>query len=160
MANDGKLYIIITDEAQGGGGPNPKPVPPRPTDEEKQKEQQYNFITHQFYNFIDGQAKQFVNYAINNIGNFTGNYQTQANVQTAMNLGKQMLGILSATAVGAAQGGAVGAIAGFLISAGSTVINYAYGDYSYGIEVKKQNRNTEELRKLSGLDSRTNGSRI
>lgn len=158
-ANDGKLYIIITDEAQGGGGPNPTPKL-KTADKEDIKEQQYNFVTHQFYNFIDSQAKEFVNYAINNIGNFTGNYQVQSNVQAAMNLGRQMLGTLSATIVGAAQGGLIGGIAGFLLGAGSTAINYAYSDYSYGIEIKKQNRYTNELRKLSGLDSRTNGSRI
>lgn len=163
-ANDGKLYIIITDESQGGGGTNPSPVPPRPTPQKPQTTAESSgdngFIKHQFYNFIENQAKQFVNYAINNIGNFTGNYQSQANLQAGIQLMNQVKGIGMSVAAGAQMGGPYGAIAGAIISVVSTAINYAYSDYSYGVEIKKQNRYTDELRKLSGLDSRTNGSRI
>lgn len=159
---DGKLYIIITDEESGGGGPNPKPTPPRPTPKKQETEQisDNGFFKHQFYNFIESQAKQFANYALNNIGNFTGNYQSQANLQAGIQLMNQVKGIGMSIAAGAQMGGPYGAIAGAIIGVATTAINYAYSDYSYGVEIKKQNRYTDELRKLSGLDSRTNGSRI
>ena len=161
---DGKLYIIITDEENGGGGPNPKPTPPRPTPQKPQESTDSigdnGFFKHQFYNFIESQAKQFANYALNNIGNLTGNYNTQANIQAGVQMLNQVKGIGMSIAAGTQMGGPYGAIAGAIIGVATTAINYAYSDFSYGVEVKKQNRYTDELRKLSGLDSRTNGSRI
>lgn len=154
--NDGKIYIIITDE-QSGGGKKPEKTPEEKKEERKQKES--SFIKHQFYNFVESQAKQFVGYAINNIGNLTGNYITQNNIQATLNLANTLKGIGLSTLVGAKYG-PVGAAAGLVLSVISTGINYAYADFSYGVQVKQQNRQVKELQKLSGLDALTNGSRI
>ena len=67
---DGKIYIIVTDQLPGGGGPL---VPDRQSGSEKEKKDNAlsDFARHKFFNFIESQAKQAINYSISNIGNFT-----------------------------------------------------------------------------------------
>ena len=167
MALDGTIYITITDErGSGGGGATPKPTP-TPKDVEKQAQENSDnnsalgeYARVSFYNFVNAQAQQFVNYAIGNIGNFTGDYNKQRQVQQMVTVGNTLKSIGMSVAAGVTMGGAVGGIIAGAIAVTTQAVNFAYSEYSNNFAVAKQNRELTQLRKLTGLDSLTNGSRI
>lgn len=69
--------------------------------------------------------KRQINYEISQMGNRTGNYIAQAETELAMEMLGNVTTVAMATAAGAKYGGVPGAVAGFLISAGSIGIGYA-----------------------------------
>lgn len=151
---DGKIYITITDEPVGNNGTDTKE-----TKEEKEKGSLFgDFAKHQFFNFIESQAKQFMNYSIGNIGNFTGNYQTQRQIQESLRIGNMVKGIGMAMIAGA-KFGLPGALIAGGIAIASQAINLAYEDHALTVQTKQQNREIDMMRKISGLDGLTNGSR-
>lgn len=158
MSADGKIYITISDTrtGEGGGDKEPKEKKPRRTQEEILRD----FAKHQFFNFIENEAKQMVNYSLSNIGNFTGDYNAQRQVNFARSAINVATGLVTSAYMGFAVGGPVGALIGAGISAASQVINFGLQLNSESIEIKKQNYNIQQLRQLSGLDGLTNGSRI
>lgn len=157
---DGKIYITISDTRKGGSGDIPSPEA-----EEKKKKEKENplakFAQHKFFNFIESQTKQAVNYTINNIGNFTGDYVKQQHIQDTMNIANSLISIGSAAAAGLTYSG--GSIYGALIGAGIAVISQGinYGQqYAAGYqENARQNRDVAQLRTRAGLNSTNNGSR-
>ena len=159
---DGKIYITITDE------PLTKPDQPEPAEPAKpekivsdeNKNSLFNdFVKHQMFNFIESQAKTFMNYTLGNIGNFTGNYQTQRQIQETMSLGSRIGSIGLATMQGAKAGGWVGAIVGAAVSITAQGVELGLQNNSLTIQTKQQNREIAMMRKISGLDGLTNGSR-
>lgn len=81
MANDGKIYIIITDKRPSGGSSDIS----NDKEESSTKDNVFlDFAGHKFFNMIQSQMKKDIMYNINNIGNFTGDYITQKNVNEAM----------------------------------------------------------------------------
>ena len=165
MALEGTIYITISDErGSGGGGATPKPTPePKKVEEQAQQETDNNVLGEyarvQFYNFMTSQAKQFVNYTIGNIGNFTGDYNRQRHVQQIVSIGNSLKAIGISVYAGFTAGGVVGGVIAGALAVASQGINFAYSEYSNNFAIKKQNREITELRKLVGLDSLTNGSR-
>lgn len=156
---DGKIYITITDEPVGNK-PAPKPVSKSAKKEEEEKNNLFtDFAKHQFFNFIESQAKQFMNYTIGNIGNFTGNYQTQRQIQESLRIGNMVKGVGMATIAGATTFGLPGALIAGGIAIASQAINLIYEDHSLTVQTKQQNREIAMMRKISGLDGLTNGSR-
>ena len=157
MANDGKLYIIITDKREGEEGPV-SPTPSQPEKKESKKSAQ-SIITHQFYSFVLSQAKQFVNYQISNIGNFTGDYEAQRRVSEAIQYANIGLNIGGAFVAGTMMGGpVVGAVAAAITTAG-VAINAVYESHTQRIQNAKVNYNIDQLRKRSGLNANRDGSR-
>ena len=155
---DGKIYITISDKRldDGGGGGGKKP-------DVKTKDKTDplgDFAKHQFFNFIESEAKQMTNYTIQNIGNFTGDYNAQRAVNFGMSAANVIKSIAIGTIAGAKLGGPIGALIGVTITTASQAINFGLQLNSESIEIKKQNRSVEQMRQLSGLDGRTNGSRI
>ena len=100
------------------------------------------------------------NYSLSNIGNFTGDYNAQRQVNFARSAINVATGLVTSAYMGFAVGGPIGTIIGAGISAASQVINFGLQLNSESIEIKKQNYNIQQLRQLSGLDGLTNGSRI
>lgn len=148
MANDGKIYITISDNRSAKG----TEAEINNISEKKEKEsnlQRSLFNTAD--NFVKSQAKQFVNYSLNNIGNFTGNYQTQRDINAMTSLVNTAIGIGSAFARFGVAGGIV-AVAG-------VGINYAYQDYSLYVANNQQNRAISMVRDLSGMNALLDGSR-
>ena len=155
---DGKLYIIVTDQLPGGSGPL---TPDKSSDTNKDKENALaDFAKHKFFNLIESQAKQAVNYTISNIGNFTGNYVSQTHVQDA----KQVLDTFINLGMSAFAGfkmtgspwGAVIAAGVSLVGSGISQIEQLYAGY---VENAKINRQISQLRTRAGLNSTNNGSR-
>lgn len=94
-------------------------------------------------------AKQITNYAISNIGNFTGDYIKQDRVQTAVNAVSDMAAVGTAFAVNWVAG--VVAIVGVGIKKTLDVV-------SENQNIRHAENNAEYLRIRSG-NSTTNGSR-
>ena len=132
-------------------------------EESTQKEEKNvlgDFAKHQFFNLIEREAKQMVNYSLQNIGNFTGDYNAQRNVNYALSA----MGVIGSIGLGAWNGlkigGPIGALVGATTVATAQVVNFGLQLKSQNIETRKQNYSIEQMRQLSGLDGRTNGSRI
>lgn len=145
--SDGKIYITISDKRSRDTAPE-SPVKTTTTDK---KQDNNSWLAHKAMNFLEGQVKQFINYSIGNIGNFTGDYRTQQNISQCVSLGKQ-LGSIGLT--GLLLGPEVMGIA-----LAGTIINTGYQTFSSYVSNQKQNREIEHLRELSGLSGLTNGSR-
>lgn len=160
MADDGKLYIIISDKREGVNGEVNNSAD-FSSKKEKEKKSSQSIITHQFYNFMIGQAKQFVNYNINNIGNFTGDYISQRRISEAMQAVNIATNIGGAFVSGMMMSGGnpvVGAAAAAIATAG-VAINAGYQSYAQRVENAKMNYNIDQLRKRSGLNAYKDGSR-
>ena len=97
-------------------------------------------------------AIQFANWSISNIGNFTGDKSQQSRVQSIVNMNMKVAGGIGAYVVG----GIWGAIA----YVGMQTFNFGLNEYSNSVNIKKQNYEINQLRKISGLDVLTNGGRI
>ena len=159
MSADGRIYITISDTREGEVIKGTKEVAPKKEKEPKpakpklDTETKYSTIAmHQFIHFMQNEANQMVQYTLGNIGNFTGDYNTQRQIDFA----KSAINVGGSIVVGAMAGGVVGAI---LAGAGQT-INFGLQLHSQNFAIKKQNYNISQLRQLSGLDGLTNGSRI
>lgn len=168
MNNNGKLYIIITDnpniqstqttitkttttttnttkvQSAGSGGDGDL----------------LGFATHQFYHFIQQEATEIVNWSIGNIGNFTGDYVKQANIQKTISLASRVAGVGMSVVAGAQVAGPWGALIAGTIAVAGTAISIGLEDKANAFQVYKQNREIAQLRELSGLNQLTNGGRI
>lgn len=158
MSADGKIYITISDtrESETVKGTD-KSAPKK--EKKPQEEKNNDFIKHQLFNLLESQAKQMVQYSIGNIGNFTGDYNAQRQVNFTMSA----ISVVSNIGMGAFAGakyGPWGAVVGAAVVAVSQGVNFGLQLHSQNLEINKQNYNIQQLRKLSGLDGLTNGSRI
>lgn len=152
---NGKIYITISDKAMGGGGESEKPT-------EKKKEKTLGeYSKHAFFSFIKQEANTMINYSISNIGNFTGDFQMQRDVQVAV----QVVGLATNLATSFIAGMTLsgGNVAGGLVAMGISLaaqtINYGLGEITGQLQNRNQNYNIAQLRNISGLDTLTNGSR-
>lgn len=152
---DGKIYIYITTD---------KPKSTGETGESTEKKDNKNkgdmFFAHELAHFAKAQASQMVNYALNNIGNFTGDYQTQKEIQHAV----QMAGSIKNIALSAYAGFRIAGVAGGVVAGGlaiaSQTINFVLAEAQAQLQINKQNYEISKLREISGLNGLTNGSRI
>lgn len=149
-----KIYIVITDKINENG----QGALMGDGNEKREKPTLKDYAKHEFYNLMTNEAQRTVNLTISNIGNFTGNYQTQREIQNVvghannlMNLGKSMI-------AGAAFGPA-----GMAIAAGtyavSSLINFGLESASIWVAEKKANYAIDQLRERSGLNTLNDGSR-
>lgn len=156
---DGKIYIIVTDQLPNGQGP----ITPDGNDNKKKKEDKDplgKYIQHSFFNMIQSQAKQFMSYSIENIGNFTGDYIKQQQTQNAKQFTDFALNVTSAAIAGLKlTGSPYGAIVGAVVAVAGQGISYAEQFYAGEVENKRQNRAIAQLRTRAGLNSTNNGSR-
>ena len=155
---DGKLYIIVTNQLPGG-----MTVTPGEESDKKDKDKENvlaDFAKHKFRNMIESQAKQALNYSINNIGNFTGDYVNQTHMSEALSFVNSVLDIGAAAYAGLKY---TGHAAGAIIAAGVAIAGKAItvGEQYYAGYVAnvRQNRAIAQLRDRAGLDGTNNGSR-
>lgn len=155
--SDGKIYITISDTRNGSGGG----VSPDTQGEQSQDKDSAvgKYLQHRFFNFVEGQAKQFVNYTVSNIGNFTGSYETQRDIQAVMESASFLINLGTSIASGAKMGGVWGAVIAGSIAVGSKAINFGYQEYSEQFQNRKINRNIDMMRRRLGLEGLTDGSR-
>lgn len=147
MANDGRIFITISDK-RGGTGVGKEPETQQET---QQVDRVKEMAWHQFQNSIVSNAKTAVRYTLGNIGNFTGDYTSQRAYDVGTFITNRIIGGVSA------------GVAGGWIGAGIAVAGYIETDIlstiSQYIDNKHTNYQLEQMRKASGLDSLTNGSR-
>lgn len=159
MANDGKIYITISDTRNGSGGGVSPDVPNQPQSDKDKGSNLADFAKHKFFNFIQSEAKQFVNFSVNNIGNFTGNYQAQRDAQANLEAAGFLINLGTSIAAGAKMGGGWGALIAGTITIASKAISIGYSAYADDFNNRKINRNMEYMRMRLGLDGLTDGSR-
>lgn len=159
---DGKIYITISDKPIGDGGG---------TEPEKKKKQYTTigrYIEHEIFHFLKEQAENAINYSINNIGNFTGDYNSQKEMQLVVNMANKVKGLAfagyygakaGAAAVGTAAGGVAGGIIGVAIAVGGMAINFGLNEAANQKQFKRQNFNIDQLRSISGQNILLDGSR-
>lgn len=158
---DGKLYIIVTDKM-----PNQpdSPMPNSDIDGNKKDDKEnplIKYAQHRFFNFIENEAKQIVSYTVNNIGNFTGDYQAQRNINAAINHVNKLMNIGNAAVSGFVMSGGnpVGALIGTTLAIAAEGVNMGMEALSLWVQENKNNRTIARLQERSGLSGLTNGSR-
>ena len=159
MNNDGKIYIIVTDKLPNGGG-----EPIRGSDNKQDKDKKENsllkYSQHRFFNFIESQTKQFINFESNNIGNLTGNYVAQREVQANIKAAGTLMNMANATAQAVITTGSLAAgfiTAGIMIA--GAVISYEQQEKVNQMAFKQQNYELSMLKNRSGLYALDNESR-
>ena len=155
--SDGKIYIVVTDKLPSGGN---NPFPDKDDKKEDKKDSVFEkYLYHRMFNFVEGQVKQALNYTLSNIGNFTGDYQAQRNVNAMLSLGSKLMNIGNAAIVGAKVGNLPGAVIAATLATASEAITYAYQQHSLLIQQNKTNLAIERLQQRSGLNALIDGSR-
>ena len=158
MANDGKIYITISDKRFGSNVAEADAQNKIDKQKEEKKENTFgSWVQHQFFGLIKQQVIQNVSFTVNNIGNFTGDYQSQRNVQLGLSIMSEMSGLGTAIATGAKYGvpGVVVAIGTWTINKGiSTAQQYAL----INLQIRKQEYSIEQLRNRAGLNPYIDGS--
>ena len=157
MADKNKLYITITDERQGDGETPTKQ--PEGTKKDKDGSALGRYAEHQMFHLIKQQATQMVNFSINNIGNFTGDYIAQRKVSVAKQAISGVMQVGEATLAGAGVGGWVGAIVGFVLGGISLVTSSVYGEMQNRTNNAITNLEIAQLRDRAGLNTTHDGSR-
>lgn len=158
MANDGKIYIIVTDQLPNGGGQ----VVPDSSKKDKDKDKEGHFASwavHQYLSLVKEQALNNINFAINNIGNFTGDYQTQRAAQTAMSFINEMAGLGAAIFAGAKMGGVPGAIVATSVYGINKAVSTIQTYQLINLQQKQTDYSIKQLQNRSGLNTRYDGSR-
>lgn len=157
--NDGKIYITISDRRFGSN--KVEADEQQKQDKEKEKSNPLaDFAKHQFFSLIKQQSMQAVNYTISNIGNFTGDYITQEQMQNSMQIISSMMNLATSAYAGFKM---TGSVAGAAIAVGAQVIgtgiNRVEQLYAGYVANARQNRAIAQLRARAGLNSTNNGSR-
>lgn len=160
MANDGKIYITISDTRGGKGGPgtNPNVI----HDDKKEKEQNNplaDYAKHQFFSLIKSQATKVVNASIANIGNFTGDYAHQEYVTDVMNSMNSLLGIGMSAIAGTKIAGPIGGLIAVGVAGIGMGVSQGLQLYAGYQQNARQNRDIAQLRTRAGLNSTNNGNR-
>lgn len=160
MADDGKIYITISDKRFGQN--KAEADEQNKIDKEKKTDGESAFdkyINHQVMHLARQQVTKFVHFSLGNIGNFTGDYVTQQRVNDLIASAQGFINIGTATIAGAKAGGWVGAIIGFVVGTVTEVASSAYSTYEKLINNKKTNYQIEQLRERAGLNALLDGSR-
>ena len=161
MTSDGKIYIVITDKlptesqaqvssvsannksnASGGGNDILK-----------------HWAKSRLISEVDHLGMTAVNYQLSNIGNFTGDYIAQTNVNNALNAAHTLMGIGGSALAGFMVAGPIGAVIAGSISVINSGVNSALSIHSNKIQNQKTNYEIEQLRRRSGLNTTLDGSR-
>lgn len=160
MANDGKIYITISDRRFGNN--KAEADEQNKLDKEKNTEKEgisEKFLTHKFFNLVESQARQALNYSISNIGNFTGDYVTQQHISDSMQILNFLIETGTSVAAGAKMGGWVGALVALGITGVTKTISTAQQFYAGEIQNRRTNRDIAQLKTRAGLNSTNNGNR-
>lgn len=155
---DGKIYITISDTRGGSGAGVSNDADSR---QEKDKEGALSkFVQHKFFNMIQSESKHIMNYAVGNIGNFTGNYQAQRDTEMVLSHVNYLINLGVAAYTGAKLTGSwIGAAVAVGVTVTQSVINIGLESYSNYFQNKKTNNEIKIMRERLGLEGLTDGSR-
>lgn len=162
MNENNQLYITITDKrGEGGGGTIPTPTPTSTSsvkDDEKNDSLLRRYAEHEMFHLVKGTTVKAVNYSISNIGNFTGDYIEQKQINEIKGVVSKLTTIGVSTLAGAKYG-IVGAAVGFAVGVGSVFVDYIFDDMSNRNSIARNNLNIRMLRDRVGLNTIYDGSR-
>jgi len=156
MADKDKLYITITDKRPSG-----EKIPTNPNGQKSDDEDDGLFsraVEHQMFHFVKSQTMQAVNFQINNIGNFTGDYITQRKV-SRIKSGITAVVDIGMTTLAGSKYGPIGAAVGFVIGVMGATATAVYENETNLIENRRVNYSLEQLRERAGLNQLNDGSR-
>ncbi len=101
-------------------------------------------------------VKQGIQYSISTVGLKTGNMERQQRMQSAYDIGSQVVGIGESIAMGAMVGGLPGAVVGAVMSTATTLIGVAQKQNTLNINQALENQQISMLNARSGA---INGNR-
>lgn len=158
MNSDGKIYIIVTDKLPSGTTPTPEG-----TDNQAGTKDKEGLLLHwakgRIVNLVKQTATQAAMYSFNNIGNFTGDYITQAHVDNALYALNSAMSIGTAALAGFKVAGPWGAVIGTSLEIVRQGVSTAFSIHSSLVQNRKTNYEIEQLRIRAGLNAALDGSR-
>lgn len=158
MPTDGKINIYITEgdlpdelgQGKGGqGGQKPS---------KSQSDMFKTYLKHEMLHMVRNTVHNMVNFSVNQIGNMRGDYAMQRDVENALTIGRQVMGVGAAALVGS-KFGVPGAIVGAGVAIVSNTINGLINIHNESIKYKKQNYEIAQLRTRTGMNTLLDGSR-
>lgn len=162
MNANGKIYIIVTDREPSSGGPSPvetSVMTKTASAEGKEVSLFSHWARNKILNTVKSAAQSTAMYSLSNIGNFTGDYITQTQVNETIQLTSKLVHVAMAAASGAKVGGVMGAvIAAGVAVVGETVSSLQAVNSAY-VQNRKTNYEIEQLRDRAGLNAAKDGSR-
>lgn len=157
--SDGKIYIYVTGEppASSGGATVDNGGATQSKTNDK------NLLTHWAKDKIISTTKNIattsINYSLSNIGNFTGDYITQAHVNDCLKALGTLESIGGSALAGAMIGGPIGAVLGASIGLINATVSNALAVNTQRIMNNKMNYEIAQLRSRAGLNTTLDGSR-
>lgn len=157
---DGKIYITISDQRGKGGGYGGEPgtvINSKKQDNETTALGDY--AKHEFFNLIKQNATKIVNYSIGNMGNFSGDYLAQTNINATMSNVSTLASYGLAAAAGAKYGGPLGAAIAVGVKMVTDAVSFGLNERTNRAQYKKTNYEISKLKDLSGLNALIDVSR-
>ena len=159
MASNGKIYITISDERGKGGRPQGASGSGGGESAGKGKEALSSYITHQVFDSLKSTAIQAVNFSVNNIGNFTGDYVAQRNIQAGLGNAMKGIGYFTTAKVGMSVAGPWGAVVAVAVKGIGDMVSFGLQEKAQYTQNRRTNYQISEIRELSGLNTLIDGSR-
>ena len=152
---NGKIYITISDERKGVSPDSPRPDEPE-NEEETKKKSLGDYLLHKTLDFLRKELTEVSEYAIQNIGNFSGNYAAQRELSQTYQAVSSLVDMGLTIALSPNPVVAVAAVGFKLISTG---INDARRWLENTHDYNKSIYGIDQLRTRSGMNSLMDGSR-
>ena len=163
--NNSKLYITISDDRGNGSQSTPTKQSSGGTGGNNSGKQiaeednaVFRYAEHEMFHMAKNLATQSVNFSMNNIGNFTGDYIAQRRVNEMRQAASGIVSIGMTTLAGAKYG-LTGAVVGFLVGTYSMLTGSVFEVIVNQSQNAKANYNISQLRQRVGLNSIYDGSR-
>lgn len=147
MSNSGTydINIIVSTNAKGGQG-----VDYNYTNKADTSSMEQSGDAHDFKMYVAGMVqqqavsigRQALSFAVSNYGNWTGDYVTQANLETVT----KIVGTASELAVAAVVGG----VPGFIVAVAAKAVSYGFKTLGGELERVNENRRISVLRERVG----------
>ena len=157
---DGKIYITISDQRGKGGGVGGGPgtvINSKKQDNETTALGDY--AKHEFFSLIKQNATKIVNYSIGNMGNFSGDYLAQTNINATMSNVSTLASYGLTAAAGAKYGGIYGAAIAVGVKMVTDAVSFGLNERTNRAQYKKTNYEISKLKDLSGLNALIDVSR-
>ena len=166
---DGKIYITISDTRGGSNEVETANAAAKNNANSSGKTALGLMAFNKFIDFAQTEANQYVNFTIGNIGNFTGSYSAQKEMEVTMkylnyfsNLGISSVGtfINFTAASGSPLAGGIAATAEVILKGAITLIDKGiFQEKAEQFNMRRTNRNISLMRQRLGLEGLTDGSR-
>lgn len=157
---DGKIYITISDQrGKGGIGGSTGGTESAVNTRENKTNALGDYAKHEFFNLIKQNATKIVNYSIGNIGNFSGDYLSQTNINATMSNISTIASYGMAAAAGMSYGGPLGAAIAVGVKMVTDAVSFGLNEKTNRVQNKKTNYEISKLKDLSGLNALIDVSR-